>query len=176
MANPEHTPELDGWDRLTVTVYRAALAVAAVGTLAVGWALWSGRDPSIAHGVATGGGGVAMVSVHLYDKRVRTVLMWLAVVGLLVARLEGLWGQAGQGLVYAGLGVLAVKEWFCFRLPGLRGVPLLLAVGVLGEAFGPPAVAGASHGAAGVLLAWMAVSKGRMPLGHDIGRKDAYQI
>jgi len=176
MADPDHTPELDAWDRLTVTVYRAALGVGAVGTLAVGWALWSGRDPSIAHLVATGGGGVAAVTVHLYDKRVRTVLLWMAVAGLLVARLDGLWGQAGQGLVYAALGVLAVKEWFCFRLPGLRGVPLLLAVGVLGEAFGPTRWAGLSFGVAAALLTWMTLAKWRMPLGHDIGRKDAYQI
>lgn len=178
MADPDHTPILDGWDRLSVVVYRIALTVGALGTVAVGWSLWSGQEPVLAHRVATGAGALAAASVHLYDKRVRGVLLWVAVGGLAVARVPGLWGQAGQGLVYAALGILAFKEWFCFRLPGLRAVPFLLLVGVLVEAFAPGSerIAGGAFGAAGLLMTGMVVGKWRMPLGHDVGRKDAYQV
>ncbi len=179
MADPHLTPDLDGWDRLTVSVYRGSLVVASVAGLAAAGSLATGGNGAPGHTVATAAAAIAAVTVHLYARVVRGVLAWLAVGGLILVGLEGadgLLSQAGRGLVYAGLGALAFKEWFCFRIPGLRAVPLFLAWGVLVQAFGDPVWASPGFGLGFALVGVMALAKLRMPLGHDIGDRSAYQV
>jgi uncharacterized integral membrane protein len=189
MANPEHIPELDDLDRFTVKLYRSGLGISALGLVvhAVGaiaggdhgaWMVPLGRTLTLA------GGALALANVHLYDKRFRWLIPsfgWLGLVVVVAAgEISGRFGEialhAGLGFVYVGLSALALKERFCFRLPGLPWVPLFLATSLLPMVFGPPAMAGIILLPAAVIYTLLAVGKSRQPLHFDIGRKDMYQI
>ena len=189
MANPEHIPELDELDRLTVKLYRSGLGIAAAGLVVhavgsiLGGASAAGSIP-LGRTLTSAGAALALANVHLYDKRFRWLIPsfgWLGLVVTLVGReLPGRAGEvvglAGLGFVYVGLSALALKERFCFRLPGLPYVPLFLATSLLPMVFGPQAAAGAILAPAALVYLLLAVGKSRQPLHFDIGRKDMYQV
>src|SRR5690606_33968393 len=123
------------------------------------------------------GAALAGSNLHLYDKRIRALIVsaaWMGAVGMLFAAswtgplARGL-ELMGLGLVFVALSGFALKEPFCFCVPFMRAVPWLLAaslVPLLAEWWG---VAGALLLAAGVAYLVLAVAKIRMPLHHDIG-------
>ena len=131
-----------------------------------------------------GSTALAVADLHLYDKRVRWVVGasgWagaaLSFVGLGLGGVAGTWiAHAGLGFLFVALSALALKERFCFRIPGLRAVPLLLAVSLVPLLAGRPAPAAVVLFAAGAVFALLAVAKARMPLHFDVGNKDAYQV
>lgn len=184
MADPHHVPDLDGFDRLTVGLYRLGLVLSAAGTL---WAAASlAQDlPRAAPSLLTAAGvALAAWNLHLYDKRIRWIIQGSAWVGLTV-RLSADWlmpptsrvvDLAGTGFLLATLGALAFKEWFCFRLPGLRATPFVLAAAVVALLLRLDDAAAALLALAGVLLTVLALGKLRMPLHVDVGDRDKYQI
>lgn len=184
MANPEHTPELDGFDQITVAAYRVGLALATVGVAWTGARLWRGWDVGVAGWLLWAGVVLSVGHLHLYDKRVRWAIAWMAWGGLLLAAAGGWVGDdlrpwttlAAHGLVLAALSGLVLKEWFCFRIPGVRLVPVALAGAVLAQAMGRGDVAGPLLVASSIGIAAVAAAKARMPLGHDIGDRSRYQI
>lgn len=196
MANPEHTAVLDAFDRMTVVVYRSGLLVSAVGLgmQALGWLARGvhAAFPEVvgAHAVDAGrlvvtlGAALSVANLHLYDKRVRWfigVLAWSgALLQLLAVYVPGRPGEvvayAGLGFVFATLSAFALKEQFCFKLPGLRLVPLVLATSLIPMLFGPDAIAGLLLFVATVIYVLFAIGKLRQPRHFDIGRKDMYQV
>lgn len=181
MANPEHVPDLDGFDRLTVRLYRTGLAAASVGVASLAGLLALGRPPGPALVLILAGALLAVLDMHLYDKRVRWVIAGAGQLGAVLMVLGGVAGLeivvwAGLGFVYVALSGFALKEQFCFRIPGLRLVPLFLAAGLVPLVAGWNPGAAALFGLASLPLAALAVAKWRMPLHFDVGDKSRYQV
>lgn len=190
MADPQHTPDMDGHDRLTVRLYRVGLAVVAVGLLAAAagqLAVSRGGDvdPRWGWALISAGAALAVANLHLYDKRIRWVIPAFAWTGLtlqLAAQVipapqaTDLVTAAGLGFVFAALSGVALKEQFCFRIPLLRATPLVLAASLIPLVFGAPGPSAALLGTAGVLYGLLAAAKALQPLHFDIGDKSRYQV
>lgn len=184
MADPQHVPELDGFDRLTVTLYRSgiALCAGALGLLALG--AHRGWSPAVGHGAVLAAAALAVLNLHLYDKRVRWVIhgsTWLgALLSFAGAVTEGAvahWvSHAGLGFLFVTLSALALKERFCFRIWGLRAVPALLALSLVPQLADRPWLTVGLLAPAALVYAALAVAKVRMPLHFDVGNKSAYQV
>ena len=69
--------------------------------------------------------GLCGFCLHIYDKRVRFLLQGLAWGGLMLAAC-GAPAILVLGAALATLCGLAFKEQFCFAIPGIRLLPLLL--------------------------------------------------
>lgn len=181
MADPDHIPELDGFDRFTVRLYRSGLVLASLGVALVAGLAGFGHDTQPAWPVVLGGTALSVANMHLYDKRVRWVIgaathvgAFLLVTGFVADVL--LLRQAGLGFVYVSLSAFALKEQFCFRIPGLRLVPLFLATSLIPLVFGVPAATALLSGLAMFPLTVLSLAKWRMPLHFDVGNKAHYQI
>lgn len=187
MANPEHVAELDGLDRFTVRLYRAGLALAATALLGGAVALHLSQGAQEARivgliGVCT---GLSAWNLHLYDKRFRWFMGGLAWTGLMgisaavtvlpedLARIPML---AGLGFCLAAVSSMALKEWFCFRLPVVRSAPLFLAACLIPWVGQQWTAAAVLLGIGGLMVALLAFGKLTMPLHYDIGDKSRYQV
>lgn len=186
MADPHHVPELDGFDRLTVRLYRAGLAAAALGLVALCASLALGRGRPGAELLVLAGALLAVADMHLYDKRIRWVIGLSAHVGSALwavsAALAATAGpahvvhHAALGFVFVALSAFALKEQFCFRLPALKLVPLFLAGSLIPLLLGLDLVAAAVLAPAAATYVALAWAKARMPLHFDVGNKAAYQV
>ena len=178
MANPEIESELDGIDRLTVCLYRLGLSLAAM------LLVWRGVDLLIgrAHlsqpvwlatlAVACGACGLCL---HIYDKRIRFILQGLGWGGVMLNAC-GAPDTLVLGAALATLSGLAFKEQFCFAIPGIRLVPLLLPLLWGLELIRLEWAAALLALTSGLLLCLLCLAKWRMPLHFDIGDKERYQI
>jgi uncharacterized integral membrane protein len=190
MADPDHTPTLDGFDELTVRLYRSGLTIAAfslvlIGLLQLGRGLGLSEPPPIWETrtwllclIGTAG---AICNMHLYDKRIRWfvgVCGWIGAVFLVSSGgPESKWlFHAGLGFIFVSLSAYALKEQFCFRIPGLRLVPLLLATSLLPMLGGQPVFSGLLLLISGLIYSALVIAKWRMPLHFDVGDKSHYQI
>lgn len=194
MADPQHQPSLDAHDCLTVRLYRLGLAIGALGILIQSvWTLWLAQWVAIAPErsargiamVAAFGAALTVANLHLYDKRVRWIIGCSGILGLWLLAMAGsveegplehLLFIGGQGFVFVVLSALALKEQFCFRIPGLKLVPLFLAGSMIPAILDNVWLQGLLLIPAGVLLLVLFVAKVRMPLGHDVGDKSMYQV
>jgi uncharacterized integral membrane protein len=193
MANPEHVPVLDSFDRMTVALYRSGLVAASACLLAVA-VLYTLK--SVGVWVPTWAGPLSLaltslcvmvcaVNLHLYVKQVRWLMagaaplgLALQVVALAIAEVPGahVLETAGLGFVFVTLSGIALKERFCFRIPGLPLVPVTLALGLIPLLVDwPPGVA-ACYGFAGLVVGWLSIAKWGQPLHFDVGDKAAYQV
>jgi len=188
MANPEHTPIMNTLDTLTVILYRFGLLGAATtavcrvveSVFGVG-VLGEWHLPLVAL-FAT----ITSANLHLYDPLFRWLFpltSWLGLVMLAFAgQLENYHFASvymkiiALGCFYAGFGMLAVKEYFCFKIPGLPLVPLLLAVVVLLNLLEKTYAASIVLAPAAILLLVLSIAKMRMPLHFDVGDKNQYGI
>ncbi len=194
MADPHHVAALDGFDRLTIRLYRAGIAGSALMILGIaavyglraallGPPAWVGPACLAAVGATA---ALSTANLHLYDKRVRWILQGAAPLGLALqtvgATLPETWWAAwplqiaGVGFGFVTLSGIALKERFCFRIPGLRLVPPLLALALVPLLIDWPVAAPALLVPAGGVLAWLAARKLGQPLHLDIGDRRAYQI
>jgi uncharacterized integral membrane protein len=183
VADPHHIAVLDGLDVLTVRLYRAGFAVSTLGVAALALSGAQALDPAPARWLAVAGVTLSAAHVHLYDKRFRWLIPSFAWAGLLAlcapsSTPAGLafFSHLGLGLCLVSLSALALKEQLCFRVPGLRLVPLGLAIGVFASYAEQPVIAAVSWGAAAAVLAALTVAKARMPLHFDIGDRSHYQL
>ncbi len=178
MANPEIESELDGIDRVSVCLYRLGLSLAALLLLCRGASLLLGQDflaPAswlVALAVAS---GVCGLCLHVYDKRIRFVLQGLGW-GALLLSASGAPDVLVLGAALATLAGLAFKEQFCFAIPGIRAIPLLLPLLWLLELAGIGWAAALVALVCGLLLCLLSLAKWRMPLHFDISDKGRYQI
>ena len=189
MATPEHTPEMNSLDNMTVALYRTGLSIAAVAALIYSIERVSGMQllgvfylPLFAAGIA-----LASANVHLYDPKFRWFFPFVSWIGFIILAfayaLKGIspisapLADVSLGFLYAGAGMFALKESLCFRIIGLPLVPLFLCCSILNR------LLSASSNAepyfllpAAVLLTWLCVAKWRMPLHFDIGDKSLYGL
>ncbi|MGY3925385.1 DUF2301 domain-containing membrane protein [Aeromonas jandaei] len=178
MANPEIESPLDGIDKLTVLLYRLGLSGAALLLLCRGAALLSHGGllpPAQWLMLLALASAICAFSLHIYDKRIRLILQgsgWAALALLSIGAPDAL--VLGAALVT--LSGLAFKEQFCFAIPGIKLVPLLLPLLWLLEWLQVAWVAALVALVSGALLTLLALAKWRMPLHFDIGDKGRYQI
>lgn len=180
MADPHHVAELTGFDRLTVRLYRTGLTLAAVGLGATTAALAHEGSPGPGPFVVWAGVALATQNVHVYDPRFGWAFQTLAALGtagLLGGALAdvGLLGHAGLGFLFAAHSGLGLKERLCFRVPGMRAMPGLLAAALVPLVLDQPLVAAGLLGAAALPATALAVLKLRQPLHYDIGDKTKYR-
>lgn len=182
MANPEHVPDMDGFDRLTVVLYRTGLSIGVTGVALLAVAPLLPVEAPKLYPVVLLGAQLAALCMHLYDKRIRWLIAasahlgaWLVLTGLF-ADLP-LVRDAGLGFGFVTLSGFALKEQFCFKVPLLRATPLLLAASLVPLALWPvPWAASVLLGLTTVPLYVLTAAKWRMPLHFDIGDKSAYQV
>lgn len=182
MANPEHVPHMDGFDTLTVSLYRGGLvlAVTALVAMAAVEAANAGWFPLTAWSLAAGV-ALSCANLHLYDKRIRWIIAGFGWTGLVVLGFGTLLqvrvlSAAGLGFSFAALSGLALKEQFCFRVPGLRLVPLFLAGSLIPVLTGPWYLAAALHGVAAIVLGVLVFAKMAQPAHFDVGDRSRYQV
>lgn len=187
MATPEHTPEMNSLDKMTVALYRTGLTVAAVTALVYSIERIIGIQilgvfylPVFATGIA-----LASANVHLYDPKFRWLfpfVSWIAFVilafayALKEATFADTLAQISLGFFYVSAGMFAVKESLCFRIIGLPLVPLFLCCSILSSLFGFSTAEPYFLLPAAFLLTWLCGAKWRMPLHFDIGDKSRYGL
>ena len=183
MADPHHVPDMDSFDRRTVALYRLGLLGQAT-LLCIAGMMVSAPGVRMAWALYAGFVALAALNMHLYMKSFRWVISGAAWGGLVLqAAAPALPPTAAHWTWHAGLGCLfvassawALKEQFCFRVPGMRLVPLMLAGSLLAIFMGQPHPFGAPIAISGALFAVLAAAKMRMPLHYDIGDKSRYQV
>ncbi len=184
MADPDHVPEMDAFDRLTVALYRAGLLAQASGIgVVVASELGAVSRPLAGH-LMLASVALSVGNLHLYDKRIRWIIVMAGWVGAVLTAaastapdgLEALFHYGGLGFLFVVTSALALKERYCFRLPGMRLVPAGLALGVFTGLAGLGEVTAGLLGLCGLLVGLLAGAKLRMPLHYDIGNKSAYQV
>ena len=191
MADPQHVPELDSFDELTVKLYRLGLLFTTSGLLAMSAVL-----AMAFYGQTTGdlldrgpvilmclGMGLSVASMHLYDKRIRWIIRmtsWLGILLLMTAaslepEYEHFTHSLGLGFVFASASAFALKEQFCFRLAALRLVPVFLSVSAFALWLEVPALSASLIGMTGIIYARLSLAKVSMPLHYDVGDKSKYE-
>lgn len=184
MADPHHQEPLDGFDRFTVTAYRAGLTVAAAGAGWLGAALVRGDPSDLPRWTVFGGVALIVANLHLYHRGIRWFIGAAGWIGALLALGAGLapdpWApwiaDAGLGFAFVVLSAAALKERYCFRVPVVVLVPPLLAGSLLPLRLGAGGPAGGLQVLAAAVLLLLAGVKWTMPLHYDIGDKSRYQV
>ncbi len=188
MATPEHTPEMNSLDNMTVALYRTGLTIAALTALVYSIERISGIEilgvfylPVFAAGIA-----LASADVHLYDPKFRWFFPFVSWIGFVIlafayalkgtSPLSTPLADVSLGFFYAAAGMFALKESLCFRIIGLPLVPLFLCGSVLSRLFESSPAEPYFLLPAAVLLTWLCVAKWRMPLHFDIGDKSLYGL
>ncbi|WP_052772130.1 DUF2301 domain-containing membrane protein [Vibrio mexicanus] len=117
-------------------------------------------------------------NLHVYNKRVRYIITssgWIGVALMaILLSTNQLW--VAYGFMFVCLSGVALKESFCFKVVGLKLVPLLLMVAVAGFALNRPVWSIVVLVIACAILGYLAYEKWKMPLHFDIGNKANYQI
>jgi uncharacterized integral membrane protein len=186
------------YDRVSVLLYRAGLAMAAAG-IVVGYSLAWFRTALTGEGRQVGTCFLLLTAVgisfgvgflHLYAATLRRALRWVwaaAVVGLAAVVLSGgdpvaFYFGRGYGTILGGLWIacyamLCVKEAFCFRLYEGYAFAALAPVVIIAQLFamGTPAVRMAGWGLLAGLATLFTLRKLPQPLYYDIGDKTKYQ-
>jgi uncharacterized integral membrane protein len=183
MADPHHVEPLDGFDRLTVGLYRAGLVTSALGVGGLAWALGSGSPDAPWRWLVYCGVGLVVANLHLYDRAIRWFIGASAWIGALLVLLApnapaaAPWlADAGLGFAFVVLSAAALKERYCFRVPLVVVVPIVLATALVPLRLGQVGPAAVLLGAGAAVLGLLAGVKGTMPLHYDIGDKRRYQV
>lgn len=168
MADPHIQSPLDFWDYLTVILYRLGFTLAPAMFFVLPFQFQFALNGLLLVGV------LLASSLHIYLKPIRLTLQF-AVWSALLLSLAGLPWLA-LGAVFITIGGLGYKEYFCFLIIGLNGLPFFVAGLWFTLWFGwriPSIVL--SFICAGLLLI-LSYRKWKMPLHFDIGDKTKYQI
>lgn len=169
MANTEHQETLDSLDKISVCLYRFGITLFAMALLVFS-VLVSGaisgsplvyQTSVIALCVA---GALSAANVHVYSKHVRVVISWASWIGLvlMVSDLEFQRTWLGLGFIFVTFSGIALKESFCFKVPGLKMVPAFLAVATFALWFNLPILAAITMLLAGLVMGFLSFAKWRM--------------
>lgn len=183
MANPEHEEVLDYFDKLSVCLYRTGISLFALSLfmLAVIQLNWDGPWASYSRVVLITlcvSAALAAANLHIYSKHIRAVISWSAWVGIVLMLsdpdLKRIW--LSLGFLFVTFSGIALKESFCFKVVGLKLVPLLLAVATLSLCLNQRVITAVTLAICALVMGYLAWAKWRMPLHFDIGIKANYQI
>lgn len=186
MANPEHKETLDRFDKLSVCLYRSGISLFSVvaimySAILAGKAEWMvipadmERVCLLIMSIST---AMSAANIHVYDKLVRAVISWSSWVGILLMLSDPnlFYSWLSLGFIFITFSGIALKESFCFKVLGLRLVPLLLALSTFLMMFESWMLAAVMLFVSGLVLAYLSYEKWRMPLHFDIGDKSNYQV
>ncbi len=187
MASPDHIPDMEALDRLTVILYRSGLSIFSLSIALEAIELLSGQSllGSWYLPLVAASSGIASANIHLYDPRFRWFFPLVSWIGFIVLafivpvrspELAAWLSVLSLAFFYAGASMFALKEYFCFRVPGLPLMPIFLGGAVLFRWSGFSAGEGILLAVAALLYSWMAWAKWKMPLHFDIGDKSMYKI
>lgn len=169
MADPHIKPSMDRLDYLSVIVYRSGFVLAAPSIALLPW------DTDVpAMQICFVAATLCASSLHIYMKTFRLVLQAATWGGLLVAMLG--FPLIGLGGTFITLGGLCFKEYFCFKVPGLRAQPLLLAGLWFAMVLEQNLIAQGLAVCSALLFLVVSIAKWRMPFHFDIGDKTKYEI
>lgn len=180
MADPQHQAQLDFIDILSVFLYRLGIVLSAftlcIPYLSYTYALLYLYMPMLAISAA-----LMASSIHVYDKQIRWIIHFSAWLALMLFPLVWRSQQeflmiAINALLFVTYSGVALKESFCFRLPGLKLVPVLLIISLLANWQDYGTISLLSQSGCAILFIAMSIMKLRMPLYYDIGDKSRYQI
>ncbi len=183
MADIDHQETLDFLDKLSVCLYRAgislfSLALISFAVVACGWIdvlAEHYRTVLVVIGIAA---ALSAANVHIYSKAVRLVISWSSWIALLLmlsdVDLSLVW--LSLGFVFVTFSGIALKESYCFKVPGLKLVPVLLAVSVVALYLNYLFVAAIAMLLAGLIMGYLSIAKWKMPLHFDIGIKANYEV
>lgn len=175
MANPEHQEELDTLDKMSVLGYRLGISLLSVSYVLLAITSLQGNTFSASNLLLASSAALIGANLHIYDKKIRAVIVWSAWVGLLVLIVgeQALLAQIFLCITFSGT---CLKESFCFKVPGLRLIPLLLGLSLLGQYLQFSWLTFVSALLTSLILGFLSIKKWRMPLHFDIGIKANYQI
>lgn len=176
MANPEYKEKLDGLDKISVCAYRLGISIFAFALLAQAAGINGITEPFVSTIMLVVATALTAANLHIYDKKVRAIIVWCAWLGLvlMVTMPNIVW--LPLGFIYVTFSGVVLKESFCFRVPGLKFVPMLLAVNIVLLFFNLMALMSILLLLTGMIVVFLAIQKWRMPLHFDIGIKANYQI
>ena len=169
MADPHIKSDMDWLDYLTVVVYRMGFLLAAPSVLLLAW---DTAFPALE--MCFIAAAMCASSLHIYMKSFRFLLQAATWGGLLCAVLG--FELIGLGGAFITLGGLCFKEYFCFKVPGLRAQPALLAGLWFSLVFDFILAAQILASLSTLLFLVVSVAKWRMPLHFDIGDKTKYEM
>ncbi len=183
MANPEHKEVLDGLDKLGVCLYRAGISLFALSLLVFSVML-SGISGDFAPAYSFAllaiciSCALSAANIHIYSKNVRAAICWSAWGGILLMLSDSeqtrIW--LSLGFIFITFSGIALKESFCFKVVGLKFVPLLLAASTLSLWLQQYLVASVLMALSALIMGYLSIMKWRMPLHYDIGIKANYEI
>lgn len=181
MADIEVIEKLDRLDRFQVLAYRLGLSIAGLALCLPLPAHLELIPADYCQPLLILAAVLMASSLHVYSKSVRFFLSHATWLALLIQTFSPLWmaqppPASINGLLLITVSGVAYKESFCFKIPGLKSVPLLLILAVITQFYQLAAVYVASSALAGMIIAWAALAKWRMPLHYDIGDKSKYQL
>lgn len=180
MADPQHQEVLDIWDKVGVILYRSGFSLTALlfcGKCLSGVNLIGKFDLSLSLLLPV---AACCFGLHIYLKSVRLLLQGAGWVSLLLSisathlQFE-LFAQLSLGASYLVLGALCFKENLCFKVPGIRWMPVVLAADWLTTIMDWSVPHLLLLILAGLGFAVVSIAKWRMPLHFDIGKKSNYQ-
>jgi len=169
MADPHIKSPMDQWDHLLVIIYRLGFTLAFPVIALLPWNL----DYPVENFVFLSAAMCAS-SLHIYSKPIRLLLQFATWAGLLCF-VFGL-PNIAMGGAFITLGGLCYKEYFCFKVPGLRFQPLILAALWLCMVFNADIAARVLATISAFLFLVTSVYKWRMPRHFDIGDKTKYDV
>ncbi len=171
MADPHIKSPMDWLDYVTVIAYRLGFTLAAPTILLLPWEIETGVPAQQLTFLAA---MLCASSLHIYMKNFRLILQAATWGGLIFAVFG--FPLIGLGGAFVTLGGLCFKENFCFKVPGLRAQPILLAALWFALIFGGSTIAQGLAILSALLFLVTAIAKWRMPLHFDIGDKSKYEI
>ncbi|MCK6263660.1 DUF2301 domain-containing membrane protein [Vibrio sp. ZSDE26] len=186
MANPEHIETLDLVDKISVIGYRLGLSLFSVslawyciiGFVESSWGQLPSTfqfNPASLFIVAT---LLSAGNLHVYDKNVRSIIMWSGWLGIALFSflINSHFEWVAYGFIFVAFSGIALKESFCFRVFGLKLIPLLLFLTTLFMAIRLWTLSLGLIAICTLIFSYLTVQKWKMPLHFDIGNKSNYQI
>lgn len=183
MADIDHQETLDFWDKLSVSLYRSgislfSLSLIGFSALAFGWFGGLGEHYRSVLVMIAVAAALSAANIHIYSKTVRSVISWSGWIGLLLMLsdfdLNRVW--LSLGFVFVTFSGIALKESYCFKVPGLKFVPVLLAASTFALCFGFQFISAIAMLTAGFIVGYLSIAKWKMPLHYDIGIKANYEV
>ena len=166
MADPHIKSPMDWLDYVTVIAYRLGFSLAAPAILFLPWEGQSGVSAQQLTFLAA-----MLCASSLHFRLILQAATW----GGLIFAVFG-FPLIGLGGAFVTLGGLCFKEYFCFKVPGLRAQPLLLAALWFALVLGGTTIAQGLAFLSALLFLVTAIAKWRMPLHFDIGDKSKYEM
>lgn len=186
MANPEYQESLDFIDKLSVILYRLGISLFAFTLLCYSGLMmaflagftfihdWQ-KYAMLSLSIAT---ALSAANIHVYNKIVRSIIAWSGWIGIVtLISTQSIPGQSiALGFMFITFSGIALKESFCFRVTGLKLIPILLAVSTFSLFFQQDMFTTPLLFVSALILGYLSVAKWAMPLHFDIGIKANYQI